>query len=111
MSLNNTLVVGNVGNLKLNTTKSGIAVANFSVAVNEKINNEERTTWYQVTAWDGVANAIARFVQKGTRVLVEGRVSAEAWTDKNGKSRATLKLNANKVEFLARTKEQREEPL
>jgi len=99
-------IVGNVGREpRYRTLQSGQAVADFTVAVNKRRKNAngdqvEQTTWFDVTCWGKLAEIVDQYVTKGRQVLVVGEVAAEAWTDKNGEARASLKLTANVVKFL-----------
>ena len=104
-----TLIIGNVGrDAELRQTSAGVAVCNFSVAVNRRWTDreagevQERTTWFRVTAWRRQAEVCAEYVRKGMRVMVEGDAAASAWVDGEGQARATLELNAREVKFLSR---------
>jgi single-strand DNA-binding protein len=87
-------------------TQSGVAVTSFSVAVNRKWTNQdgtpgEKTTWFRVSAWRRLAETCNQYLSKGRLVLVEGEVSASAWTPQDGgEPRATLELTARNVKFL-----------
>ncbi len=101
MSYQNTLIVGNVGReVTSRVTSSGKEVANFSVAVNERMGDEEQTTWFQVTAWEKLAEIAAAHIVKGQLVLVEGRITSETWSDQNGTPQAALRLTARSIRFL-----------
>lgn len=78
-------------------TQTGEAVTTFSVAVD---NSKDKTIWFKVTAWDKVAESCAEYLTKGRLVLVEGRVGASAWKDKDGEARASLEVVAATVKFL-----------
>jgi single-strand DNA-binding protein len=63
---------------------------------------QERTDWFRCTYWkpsDKVA--IAQYLKKGTKVLVEGKASARAWQGQTGELNATLELNVANIEFLS----------
>ncbi len=101
MSYQNTLIVGNVGReVTCRVTSSGKEVANFSVAVNERMGDDEQTTWFQVTAWEKLAEIAAAHISKGQLVLVEGRIGVETWPDQNGTTQTPLRLNARNIRFL-----------
>ena len=101
-----TIIVGNLGqDPEMRYTPSGTAVTNFSVAVHRRWTSksgeqQERTTWFRVAAWDKLAELCNQYLSKGRLVLVEGDVSARAWTNQEGEARATLELNARDVRFL-----------
>ena len=101
-----TIIVGNLGqDPELKYTPTGIAVCNFSVAVNTRWTDKdgekkEKVTWYRVAAWRGLAENCAQYLSKGRQVMVTGTVEASAWIDKEGEARASLELTARDVRFL-----------
>lgn len=82
-----------VGNLtrdpESKTIASGQHVTNFSLAVNEGTKTEERTSFFEVTAWDYLAVHIAESLSKGDRVAVTGRLSQQTW-EKDGEKRSKV---------------------
>ena len=101
MSYQNTIIVGNVGREVISRiTSSGKEVANFSVAVNERMGDDEPTTWFQVTAWEKLAEIATAHIVKGQLVLVEGRIAIETWSDQNGTPQSALRLTARNIRFL-----------
>ncbi len=100
------VVVGNVGrDPEMRYTPQGTAVTNFTVAVNRRWKNQdgeqqEKTTWFRVTAWGKLAEVTNEHLTKGRLVLVEGEVEASAWMGQDGEPRATLELRAQNVRFL-----------
>ncbi|GAB5492454.1 MAG: hypothetical protein Phog2KO_26690 [Phototrophicaceae bacterium] len=104
-----TIVVGNVGrDAELRYTQSGTAVSDFSVAVTSKwrdnSTNEQRekTSWYRVTAWRGLAEVVGKYVKKGMSVMVVGTVEANAYMGQDGEPRASLDITARDIQFLNR---------
>ncbi len=100
-----TVIVGNVGrDATLRYTPAGKAVADFSVAVTERWgsgdNKQEKTSWFKVTVWDKQAEVANQYVKKGMQILVSGRVSVSAYTDKAGQPAASLELTAQTMQFL-----------
>lgn len=86
---------GNVGSEpQLRTTAGGKAVASFSVASTEKVGNEKVTTWVEVVAWEETAEMVGEYIQKGSRVLVTGRLSLEEFQRKDGTKGSKIKLVA-----------------
>ncbi len=102
-----TIIVGNLGrDPEMRYTPSGTAVTNLNVAVNRKWTGrdgqqQEKTTWFRVAAWDKLAELCNQYLRKGSLVLVEGEVEARAWTTQEGEARASLELNARNVRFLS----------
>lgn len=106
MSFNKIIVIGNLGrDPELRYTPQGNAVCNFSVATSEKKRDkagemQEITTWFRVTTWNKQAENASKYLTKGRPVYVEGRLRIEEWTDRDGKSRYTLEVNATDLQFL-----------
>ncbi len=105
-SHNSSTIVGYLGrDPETRYTASGKNVTDFSVATSESWTDndgvkQEKTEWFKVTTWGKLAELCQQYLAKGRLVLVEGKVSASAWTDKEGNPRATLELNAKNVRFL-----------
>ncbi len=106
MSFNKVIVVGNLGrDPEMRYTAQGTAVCTFSVATNERRKDkageqQDFTTWFRVTVWGKQAENVSKYLTKGRSVYVEGRMHVEEWTDKDGKGRYTLELNASDVRFI-----------
>lgn len=98
-------IVGNVGrDPELKYLPNGVPVCNFTVAVNERWGSgedrQERTTWFRVAAWRGLAETVSQYLSKGRQVMVVGTVQASAYTDKDGNAQASLELTAREIKFL-----------
>lgn len=94
-------VIGYVGREpNVNTTPTGKDVANFSIAANERYGENEKTTWFQVVAWNGLAEVVAAHVNKGKRLMVKGTVQVRTWQDDKGQPRADMEITANTIRFL-----------
>ena len=99
----NHIIVGNLGDTpQLTETRSGDIVANFDVAVNQRNRDgSTQTTWIRVAAWNGLAQLVGQYLEKGSLVLVEGRrLTASGWLAQDGTEQATLQLNASDIRFL-----------
>jgi single-strand DNA-binding protein len=109
-----TIVVGNVGrDAEMRYTPSGQPVTSFSVATTRSYNNGageqvKETTWFRVTAWGKLAETCSKYVKKGLKVLVEGRLTPDTatggpkvFTKSDGTSGASYELTANTVRFLS----------
>jgi single-strand DNA-binding protein len=114
MSFHTTIIVGNLGrDPEMRYTPSGQAVTSFSVAVSEQYTNAggekvKRTTWFRVSTWGKSAEICNQYLKKGSKVLVEGRLTADPATgspklyDKqDGTKGANFDLTASTVRFLS----------
>lgn len=106
MSYNKIILIGNLGrDPELSYTPQGTAVCKFSVATNERRRDkageqQDITTWFRVSAWGKQAENVSRYLTKGRKVYVEGRLHVEEWTDREGKARQSLEVNASEVQFI-----------
>lgn len=106
MSFNKIIVVGNLGrDPELRYTPQGVAVCDFSMATNEKKRDkagemQEVATWFKVTLWRNLAENAAKYLTKGSQVFIEGRLSLEEWTDRDGNNRISLVVQGSDMHFL-----------
>lgn len=99
MSLNRISVMGRIGkDLELRRTQSGKAVTSFPIAV-DRDRKDAGTDWFDVVAWERTAEFAAQYCAKGRKVVVDGRLQARDWTDKDGNKRRSVEIIANSVYF------------
>lgn len=105
---NQTILVGNLGSdVESRYTTSGVMVANFRMAVNKTWidkdgNKQEKATWWRVSCWRTTAENVAKYLAKGSRVLVVGEdVEARPYLSKQGEPAAQLEITAVTVKFLS----------
>lgn len=109
-SLNKAMIIGRLGqDVKLNHTKTGMAVGNFTVAT-VGYGKEDPTEWHKIVVWDKLAENCAKYLSKGKLCYVEGRLSTRQYTDKNGAKAYSTEIIAHAVQFLnAKEGNEREE--
>lgn len=101
--MNSVQIMGNLTrDPQMRATKTGRAVASFSVAVNRTYsapNGEQRelTDFVNVVAWGSLAEAVGNQLKKGTRVFVEGRYSSRSYETQDGQKRYVTEVTANLV--------------
>jgi single-strand DNA-binding protein len=97
-----------LGNLtkdpELKEIKSGKSVCTFSIAINNKVNNS--VTYIDVETWNKSAQNCSRFLSKGRKVLIEGRLQLNTWQSQSGESRTKLFCVADLVTFLDKSENQ-----
>jgi len=104
--VNKVILVGNLGkDPELRHTPQGQAVANFPLATSESWadkngQKQERTEWHKVVVWGKPAENVAKYLSKGRKAYVEGRLQTRAWDDKDGQKRYTTEIVATTVQFL-----------
>lgn len=87
----------------LSTTSGGVSMAKFSVAVDRKYRNEageRETDFFNITAWRGLAENIAKYQQKGSKVCVVGELQNSSWEAEDGTKRYSTEIVASECEFL-----------
>jgi single-strand DNA-binding protein len=101
---NNVTIIGNcTRDPELRFTPSGMAVATFGVAVNRRWQNrstnewEEAVSFFDVTAWQQLAENVSESVQKGTRVIVSGRLDQRSWETQDGEKRSKVEIVADEI--------------
>jgi single-strand DNA-binding protein len=106
--MNRTQIIGNLGaDAEVRVLESGQAAISFSVGVTERWTDkqgvkQEKTDWFRCTLWKpSDKTAIAQYLKKGTKVLIEGKASARAWQGQDGALNANLELNVQNLEFLS----------
>lgn len=107
MSLKNKVtLIGNVGNdIELKSLQNGF-VANVSLATSEKYKNKEGqivvdTEWHKLVFFGKIAELVGKYVKKGSKIAIEGKLKYEEWTDKEiQKKRFTTKIIVSEVLFL-----------
>ena len=80
-------------------------VANFSMATSERWKDksgekQERTEWHNVVAWRALGENCGKYLHKGSKVYVEGKIQTRKWEDKEGNDRYTTEVVALNVVFL-----------
>jgi single-strand DNA-binding protein len=106
MSFNKIILVGNLGrDPELRYTPQGTPVCSFSMATNERRKDKagdftDVTTWFRVTLWGRQAETAQQYLTKGRPVYIEGRLRVEEYTDKEGKQRHSLEVNATDMQFI-----------
>jgi single-strand DNA-binding protein len=106
--LNKVMLIGHLGgDPELKYTPGGAAVATFNIATNEVYkdkdgNQQEKTDWHRIVAWNKLAETAAEYLKKGQQVYVEGRLQTRSWNDKDGNKRYTTEVVAGTFQFLGR---------
>lgn len=97
-SLNKVIIVGNLGrDPEVRSTQSGDKVANLNIATSERWrdrdgNNQEKTEWHRVVLFGKIADVAERYLRKGSKVLIEGKLQTRKWTDQNGQDKYTTEI-------------------
>ena len=105
--VNRVFLLGSVGReVESKSMPDGTPIAKFSLATNERYKNRagewvDKTEWTDIVAWAGLAEICGKFVKKGSRICVEGKLSTSSWDDKDtGKKRYRTEVVASEVVLL-----------
>lgn len=101
--MNKCYFIGNITkDPDLTETDSGIAVCKFSIAVNRRRagDGEQQTDFFNVTAWRGLGETVAKYCKKGSKVCVVGRIELRQYESRDGVKKLAVDVVAEEVEFL-----------
>lgn len=118
MSLNKVMLIGNVGkdpevryiDNRANQSANATKVAQFSVATTERYkdrNGEQRETtdWHNIVAWRALADVAEKYVKKGTKVFIEGKLRTREYQDQSGQRRFVTEVVAERLETLGQRRD------
>ena len=101
--LNNLAIQGRLAcNPEMRQATTGKSVASFRIACSrgrKDANGHDLVDWIPVVVWDGRAEFVCKYFQKGDMIILAGRVQSRTYTDMNGSNRSVLELVANEVDF------------
>jgi single-strand DNA-binding protein len=109
-SLNKVTLIGNLGNdPEVRSTSGGGRVATFSLATSRSWNNQagdrqEKTEWHRCVVWNTkgsqLADIVEKYVKKGDKLYVEGRIEYRQWQDQNNQTRYSTEINVRELIML-----------
>lgn len=108
MSLNKVMLIGNVGaEPEVRYVDQGNAVAQLRLATSERaytLSNgtqvPERTEWHTVLLWRNLAETVEKYVHKGDKLYIEGKLRYRTYDDRNGVRRTVVEVWAENMEML-----------
>lgn len=108
-SVNKVILIGNLGkDPEIRRLENGVVVANFSIATSETFTDKttgerrETTDWHAIVVWRGLAEVVEKYIHKGTKIYVEGKLKTRNWQDKEGNTRYTTEVLAEEITILSR---------
>lgn len=115
-SVNKVILIGNLGkDPEVRRLDNGVVVATFSIATSETYTDKqsgekkEITDWHDVVLWRGLAEIAEKYIRKGTKIYVEGKLKKRSWQDKEGTIRYNTEVIADEMTILSRL-ESKESP-
>lgn len=108
-SINKVILIGNLGkDPEVKHLESGVAVCNFSIATSETYkdrNSGERVThteWHNIVLWRGLAEVAEKYLKKGAKIYVEGKLRTRSWQDQEGNTRYTTEIVGDNMTMLGK---------
>ena len=107
MGINKVILIGNLGRKpEIRYTADGTPVANFTMATTERFGldetgkRKEHTEWHRCVAWRRLAEICGQYLDKGTKVYVEGRIRRSEYNDRDGIKRYAYDIHIDRMEIL-----------
>ena len=108
MSLNKVQLIGNVGkDPEVRYLDSGVAVATFTLATTDRAYTlangtqvPERTEWHNIVLWKSLAEIAEKYVHKGDKLYIEGKIRSRSYDDQNGVKRYIVEIFGDNMEML-----------
>jgi single-strand DNA-binding protein len=109
MSVNKVILLGNVGkDPEVKYLDSGVAVATFSLATSDKAYTlpngtrvPEKTEWHNLVLWRSLAEIAEKYVHKGDKLYIEGKIRSRSYDDQAGVKRNIVEIFVDSMELLA----------
>ncbi len=105
-SVNKVILIGNLGkDPEVRRTDAGIPVARVTLATSEVIRKangekETRTEWHNVVLWRGLAELAEKYLRKGMKIYVEGKLRSRSWEDAQGQKKYATDVEASEMTML-----------
>lgn len=109
MSVNKVILVGHVGKKPEIRYVGSRPIASFTLATNEPPRTSpdgrqipERTEWHNIVMWDAAAETAERYIDRGTKLFIEGKLRTRQWQDRNAITRYTTEILVDQFDILSR---------
>jgi single-strand DNA-binding protein len=106
MGFNKTILLGNLGaDPKSSVAKNGTTVCNASLATSRRYtdkqgNKKEEVEWHNLRAFGGIAETMRDYLKCGSKIMIEGRLQTNSWTDKNDKKQYMTSIVIQDLQML-----------
>ena len=108
-SVNKVILIGNLGrDPEIKKLENGATLAPFSMATTESYTDKvsgkkiENTDWHDVILWRGLAELAEKFLKKGMKIYVEGRLKKKSWQDREGNTRYNVEVIGDEMTILSK---------
>ncbi len=105
--INNLTIIGRLTRDPELTQPKGTKLCKFSIANNDYVKNNEdgHVSYYNILVWNSQAEACTKYLNKGSQVLITGRLKQDRYEDKNGNKRSSISIIAHTVQFIGGKKD------
>ena len=115
--MNKVILMGNLGKTpETRTLESGVVMCRFPIATSETYKNRKsgektsHTEWHNIILWRGLAEVAEKYLNKGDKILIEGRIRTRSWEDKeSGQMRFITEILADKMQMIGSIKKSSED--
>ena len=111
-SINKVILIGNLGkDPEVRYLENGVAVCNFSIATGETYkdkNSGEKVThteWHNIVLWRGLAEVAEKYLKKGAKIYIEGKLRTRSWQDQEGNTKYTTEILGDNMTMLGKAVE------
>lgn len=108
-SVNKVILIGNLGkDPEIRALENGTKLARFPLATSEtftdKTTGERReiTDWHNIVVWRGLAEVVEKYVTKGQKIYIEGKLKRRSWQDESGEKRYSVEVVADSMTMLSK---------
>ena len=108
-TVNKVILIGNLGkDPEIRRLENGAVVASFSIATSESFTDtnsgekKEITDWHDIVLWRGLAEIAEKYIRKGTKIYVEGKLKKRSWQDKEGNTKYNTEVIGEELTILSR---------
>ncbi len=108
-SVNKVILIGNLGkDPEVRRLENGAVLASFSIGTSESYidkqsgEKKEITDWHDVVLWRGLAEVAEKYLVKGTKIYVEGKLKKRSWQDKEGLTRYSTEVVGDEMTILSK---------
>lgn len=105
--VNKVILMGNLGkNPEVRFSQVGAAICSFNMATTETFKNvsgekEERTEWHKIVCFGRLGEICGEYLQKGSKIYLEGRIQTRSWEDKDGNKKYTTEIVGHEMKMLS----------
>ena len=109
-SVNKVILIGNLGkDPDVRHLENGATVANFPIATSENYKDRKtgekvsQTEWHNIVVWRGLADITERYLKKGDKIYIEGKLRTRSWQDQDGNTKYTTEVVADNLTMLGKS--------